>query len=310
MKKIFVVLILVSGIFFLFWALMWFCYLKTSTQVEERFGALRPRWHLTERICLGLYTVIMAVSVYYFRQVSQQALGLINTRTVVENMVNNFKRRLPIVLEDGLILKQIWLDNDTVVFDYKFVEMSADSVRSNLARSNVMCLKQLSLSTLAAQSIKDSFFLNVCTANDIHIRYQYLEQYGQVIYAIRITPEEYRRARNLGTNFRCDSLSWQTALTQARQSLPEPFLDSFQLLDVQVNFQAQRLELTVQLPAEGELSQMGNAPLYRYMQTQKEQLAQHLCVSMSLCDKMNIFFRFKRPDGAEQATVVLPYQLF
>lgn len=294
-----------AGVGVLVWALLWFCYLKTSTQAEMRFGDIAQRWHRLELISLAIYALVDVAALSFMKEASQNMLVFMQPRTVIEKTVEMVNRSLPKVVLDGIILKQVSLDNDTVVLDYKFVCMSADSLQQYLEKENLICFKQEMLSAFARQDANDASFLTTCTANGLHIRNQYIEQYGKMINVIRITPEEYIQARTLGDSFRCDSLSWQTALQTVRQTLPQPILESCLLEEVNVDFKTQRLEFVVKLPTKSELLHMDKEEILAYLRRKSRLWSDNLCIKLASSDKMMLHVKFLRADGTEYATVVV-----
>ena len=238
--------ILAGSLFVLLWAIVFYCILKFSTQVEERFEGIKQRWHLTEIICLFVYIICAFLNLLFFIAVMLNNNVLFTPRSNIEQQLEAANSELPSVINDGLIMKQGKLEGDTVVFVCKFVQMSGDSIQKNLQHKNhLLALKQVVLYSFACSRDEDLDFFTMCTNNGFHIRYQYLEQYDRLVYSIHVTPEEYKQTRVLRTNFRCDSLSWIAALEQERGELPLTLLDDLRLKEVSADYEARKLEMVI-----------------------------------------------------------------
>ena len=301
-----------GGVTGILWSFLWFAYLKCSCDVENRFEGVKSRWSMPVLLLLLVY--ITARTLFFFClflfTLPMLSNPLIEKRSAAKRMLEDVNQTLPYIIEDGLIFKNISMDEDTIVLDFKYVQMSADSVKTHLNNGNLLFLKQKELYGISRFSKDKATSLSFITDNGFHLRYHYLSQYGELINVLRITPQEFQNARTMGTDFHIDSLTRITLLEQIQVKLPQSFLDNYQMQAVSVNLEERTMEIVIQMPVDNIFDLLPSESLYQYLKKRRYALAQYIPVQMAVIDKMNINFKFLRPDGTEFTTLEMSYRVF
>ena len=288
--------------------LLLFCYVKRSKQIQRRFEGIRSRLYLFDKVLIVVCFINFVGNYFFAEALNRDTVGMLNSRFYVADVVKFMNNQLQSDKGTDFIFKKAELEEDSIFFYYKYTQIEVDSIRK---KCSVSVAKLLMLRELASYGNKEKIkAMDRIVDYGYYLNYIYWDKYERVAYQCNISPTEYNRARAMGADFRCDSLSWRRTLEQERSILPQPVMDYCQLLLVSVDYDARELEMVVQLPADGKMAKMEAPTLYQYLKLCRYDFAQNQLVQMAVIDKMNINFKFLRPDGTEFTTLEMSYRVF
>ena len=290
--------------------LLLFCYVKKSKQIQRRFEEICGHLFIFDKVLI-VVCMLNLVGNYLFTEAwRRDSIGMLNSRYYVEDVVKYMNNESRSDKGTDLLCKKVVLEEDTIVSYYKFTQIEADKIKK---QSNAIAVKMSLLREIALygysnpEKVKG---MDRIVEYGYYQNYRYLDKYEHFVFQCNISPEEYKQARMLGVFFRCDSLSWKKALEQETLLLPYSILDYCQLLQVSVDYRDRRLNLVVQLPAEGAMSTMDQYSLTQYINNSSYALSENPLIQMAQIDKMILSFRFIKTDGEDYTTIDVPCDSF
>lgn len=143
---------LIDSIRSILWGIIWGTYLASSTRVEHIVP--RPRtWHIFEKILAGILVcmyILMAIVVIDMQ--NNENSIFYNPRQVVKTILQEANKDLPYQDIDGTIQQCLFLQEDTIVYPYKFTQIDIkDCVVEDLQLTGIHT-KQTILQEVALES--------------------------------------------------------------------------------------------------------------------------------------------------------------
>lgn len=216
---------LIDSIRSILWGIIWGTYLASSTRVEHIVP--RPRtWHIFEKILAGILVcmyILMAIVVIDMQ--NNENSIFYNPRQVVKTILQEANKDLPYQDIDGTIQQCLFLQEDTIVYPYKFTQIDIkDCVVEDLQLTGIhtkqTILQEVALeSTDAILSGNEYFF-----EHNYSVSFRYYDKWNTLLYSIAITPEDYANALAIGKQFRCDEADFQKAEDIVKSLLPIAYL--------------------------------------------------------------------------------------
>jgi hypothetical protein len=297
---------LIGGIVNVLWPLFWFAYLKSSSEVENRFEGIHLKWPLFVFILPLVYSFVRGIlffSLFLFA-IPMAHNPLIEKRSVIQRMVDEVNESLPITVSEGCILKRFVMEDDTVVHHLKYVQRLAKDLMSDEAQADLFCEKPFLLYDLV--NGKDPLILYLLE-HGIHLKYVYLDQYENPVHSFLISPEEFARTRDEWASFSFDTVVWNAMLKYIDYKLPLQNFAGCTLLKASVDLDARVLHLVMQLPQGEKFAAASSDALFDYFLSYRGDLANYRLFRGVWIEKMRIHIQFLRSTGEEQCAIYVPY---
>lgn len=296
------------------WAAVWLTYLVCSEQVKQLIPAESRSWKMPEKILLVVYIVSCIALVKGVDSMINDPLNnnMLTKRHLIQSTIDNMNKEFP-TYSDGIRVDGVTLEDSRVVYNYTFLNNTVDEFSMDYLDKYKIAQQQDLLHDCAEEIDPDiNNMYRLFFGNGYDLSYDYKDKNGQLVFSITLTPDEYNRAVELGSDFRCDKAAWEAIITAVNADLPMQYMGDAQLNAVHTDFDANELVYEVQLSkVEPVILKMALTESYLtdYVVENKEDLRDYIW-TMAALDKMTIRYQFLTSEGKEHATIRLPYESY
>ena len=296
------------------WAIIWFSYLMQSKKVKRIIPENIRCWKPTEIILLVVFFLSSVVYCVELNKVVTDPANsnLVSKKYLIEQAVVGANEGLPSNI-DGIILEKVELDGLMVIYNYRFPDNSIADMNLDYLKKFSIAHKQEMIKEYAEETDRETLdYYDMIFDNGYDICYYFKDKDRQLVYSVITTATDYRRARESGSNYRCDRGAWNELISQVNRSLPTQYMGDCMLNSVSVDFTENKVNFEVELPViEDYLLKYAVTEDYLedYIKSNMDDLSDYIW-SMAGIDGMDLFFHFVTSTGIEHANVLLPHDAY
>lgn len=182
------------------WAGTWFSYIELSEKVRDIIPKEKRTWNMAEKVLASIYVStisIMACALIYLYKSDNPVNILYSSKSFITQSVEAAQSELPVDCGNGVIMNEIKLDDGSLIYKYKIEGVyTTDFNEEELLESSIE-MKNTIMETLI-ESYSPNCFEEICFNEGYNLKYIYVDELGNVIQTIDVTPSEYKRAISEG----------------------------------------------------------------------------------------------------------------